>query len=130
MSDFMISLKLFGVSLSSVGNRWNLAKRVRRSCVVGNDKEATGRAEKDENASKADVGGGFAIERLVYKRKSTEVYAGILRGSSVFLTLSWNQLGGVMSTHKIRKAGFEILEVEEKCFVGRDNLLKVFEFDG
>jgi hypothetical protein len=32
-----------------------------------------GRDEKDEKASSADVGGGFAIDRLEYKRGSTEV---------------------------------------------------------
>jgi hypothetical protein len=40
---------------------------------VGNDNEPRGLADKEENASRADVGGGFAIDRLEYKRESTEV---------------------------------------------------------
>lgn len=59
------------------------------SLFDGNDNDPIGLAEKDENANKADVGGGFAIDRLEYKRRSTEVYAGILSGSRVFFTLSY-----------------------------------------
>jgi hypothetical protein len=57
----------------TVGCRWKSANFTRRSWVVGNGKEPMGRDEKDEKASSADVGGGFAIDRLEYKRGSTEV---------------------------------------------------------
>ena len=75
----------------TVGCLWNFANFCRRSWVVGNDNEPTGREENEENASSAEVGGGFAIDKLEYRRGSTEVYAGMFRGSSVFLTLSFCQ---------------------------------------
>jgi hypothetical protein len=72
-SDFIISLKLLVVNFMTVGYRWNLANFRNLSSDVGNDNDPRGLADKEENASRADVGGGFAIDRLEYKRESTEV---------------------------------------------------------
>ena len=73
VSDFMISLKFPVVNLITRGCLWNLANFRNLSLDVGNGNEPTGRAERDENASKADVGGGFAIDKLVYRRELTDV---------------------------------------------------------
>jgi hypothetical protein len=40
---------------------------------VGNDNDPIGLADREENARRADVGGGFAMDRLEYRRESTEV---------------------------------------------------------
>ena len=69
----MISSKFAGVSFMTMGCWWNLANFCNLSLDVGKDNEPMGRAERDENASKADVGGGLAIDKLEYKRESTEV---------------------------------------------------------